>query len=251
MRSNNEETEGKPLRLQVFLSRSGVASRRACEEFISQGLVKVNGKTVTEQGFKVDENDEVSFRGRRIFLTRKMFYVALNKPPQYLCSNADPEGRPLAIDLLKGAYPVRLFSIGRLDFLSSGLILFSNDGEMAKRITHPSCQIEKEYLVETKDPMSEEMLDEFKKGVFIDGERYTIKSYSLKNSRSASIVLTEGKNREIRNLFLFRRIGIKKLHRVRIGNVMIGKLPEGQHRMLSEKEVKGLESLISGKKGNR
>jgi 23S rRNA pseudouridine2605 synthase len=99
--------------------------------------------------------------------------------------------------------------------------------------------------------MSEEMLDEFKKGVFIDGERYTIKSYSLKNSRSASIVLTEGKNREIRNLFLFRRIGIKKLHRVRIGNVMIGKLPEGQHRMLSEKEVKGLESLISGKKGNR
>ncbi|HOV64016.1 MAG TPA: pseudouridine synthase [Spirochaetia bacterium] len=244
MLSNDTKHNEKPLRLQVFLSRSGIASRRACEEFIAQGLVKVNGKTVTEQGFKVGDSDEVTFRGKRVFLTHKMFYVALNKPPMYLCSNSDPKGRPLAIDLLKGAYPVRLFSVGRLDFLSSGLILFSNDGDFARRITHPSCQIEKEYLVETKDPITVEMLEELKKGIYIDGERYTIKSYTLKNSRSANIVLTEGKNREIRNIFLFKRIGIRRLQRVRIGNILLGKLPEGQHRPLSEKEIAGLKGLI-------
>ena len=225
------------IRLQVYMAKSGVGSRRRCEKYIEEGLVKINGKTIIVQGVRVDPEDRVTYKGKVLHPTKKMVYVALNKPTRYLCSSFDPEERPLAIDLLKGVYPVRLFNVGRLDFLSTGLIFFTNDGNFSKLITHPSSGIEKEYMVETSKEIPEKYLQDFKKGVYIDNEKYRCLRYEYKTPFKVKIVLNEGKNREIRNFFLAKNYKIKKLHRIRIGVVVLRKIPVGSYRNLSEKEI--------------
>lgn len=241
---NEKNNKTESIRLQVFLAKAGIGSRRKCEEYIVEGRVKVNGQTITALGTKVTEEDFVTYNGRQIKPVKDLVYLALNKPPQFLCSNSDPEGRPLAVDLLKGAYQGRLYNVGRLDFLSSGLIFFTNDGAFTKEITHPSHQIEKEYVVETKEPVLEEYLREFKNGINIRGVLYKIKSYQFLNTSKIRLVLTEGKNREIRNFFLEKRLKVKSIHRVRIGPIHIGKLAPGEFRYLSKTEV---ASLLKGR----
>lgn len=238
----------EPIRLQVFMARCGVASRRHSEELIQQGEVTVNGEVVTTFGTKVNEGDDVRVSGRRIRLESRRIYVALNKPRRYICSAADPEGRPLALDLLADSYSERLFSVGRLDFLSSGLIFYTNDGQFAKAVAHPSAQIEKAYRVEAKKPIPDTLLEQYKEGVTIEGERFTLKSYRYRTPRIVTLVLIEGKNREIRKVFAHAHLGIKKIHRVRVGSVKLGDLPPGAHRPLSVKEI---DSLLSGSRGHR
>ncbi len=233
----DKKQEDAGIRLQLFMARSGVGSRRKCEELIAEGFVKVNGKTVTTRGFKVSENDIVTYRGRVLRATKKRIYLALHKPALYICSSSDPEGRNLAIDLLKGEFPVRLYNVGRLDYLSTGLIFFTNDGTFAKIVSHPSSGIEKEYLVETKQKIDEEILESFLKGTWVEGVFYKIVSYSYKTPYKVKLVLNEGKNREIRRFFQSRNLKIKKLHRTRIGIVSLGKIPQGGYRFLTEKEV--------------
>lgn len=233
--------ESGPLRLQLFLARAGVASRRKCEEIIASGRVQVNGEVVQRQGVKVDpESDEVRLDGKPIRQARKYIYFVLNKPPGYLATNKDPEGRPLAISLIREAYSGRLFSVGRLDFLSSGLIFFTNDGRFADRVAHPSSQIEKEYLVETKRPIPEELLQRWQKGIEIEGEQYHLKSYAFKGPRRVQLILEEGKNREIRNVFHAHNIPTKRVHRIRIGRITLGDLGPAAFRKLSKAEVEGL-----------
>jgi 23S rRNA pseudouridine2605 synthase len=233
--------ESGPLRLQLFLARAGVASRRKCEEIIASGRVQVNGEVVQRQGVKVDpETDEVRLDGKPIRQARNYVYFALNKPPGYLTTNKDPEGRPLAIELIREAYSGRIFSVGRLDFLSSGLIFFTNDGRFGDRVAHPSSQIEKEYLVETKRPIPEELLQQWRKGIDIEGERYHLKSYAFKGPRRVQLVLEEGKNREIRNVLHAHNIPTKRVHRVRIGRITLGDLGPGAFRKLNKAEVEGL-----------
>jgi 23S rRNA pseudouridine2605 synthase len=231
-----EGTEGK-IRLQVFMAHAGVASRRACEEYIQDGLVKVNGRIVTELGFKVGEDDSVVFRRRRVYLVRNFVYLALNKPPRFLSTTSDPEKRPLALDLLKPGFDMRLYPVGRLDFLSSGLIFFTNDGDFAQAVSHPRSGVEKEYLVETKKDIPEEFLQDYQKGVIVEGERYRLKSYTVKNPHLVSLVLEEGKNREIRTVFASRGLYPRKIHRVRIGPVTVRGLDSGRFRRLSPGEV--------------
>lgn len=228
------------IRLQLRLSRSGVASRRACEELIAQGRVQVNGVVVHEMGLRVSERDVVLLDGRPLRSPPKTVSVALHKPRGYICTNSDPEGRPLAIDLLRDRYGARLFSIGRLDYLSSGLILYTNDGELARRVGHPSAQIEKEYLVETKIPVPVELLDRFVRGITIEGTSYRIRRYQRRSSTRVQLVLVEGKNREIRNLFTASHIPVTRIHRIRIGGVELGRLPPGGHRPLTAAEVASL-----------
>lgn len=240
-RPEGPRNESGPLRLQLFLARAGVASRRKCEEIIASGRVQVNGEVVKQQGVKVDpENDEVRLDGKPIRQARKYVYFALNKPPGYLTTNKDPEGRPLAIELIREAYSGRLFSVGRLDYLSSGLIFFTNDGRFADRVAHPSSEIEKEYLVETKRPIPEELLQRWQKGIEVEGEQYHLKDYSLKGPRRVQLVLEEGKNREIRNVFHAHNIPTKRVHRLRIGPVTLGDLGPGACRKLNEQEISRL-----------
>lgn len=225
------------LRLQVFMAHSGIASRRKCEFLISEGYVKINSIVVTEMGVRVKPDDTVTYKGQVVRLINKKLYIALNKPPLCLCSNSDPQGRSLAIDLIKNDFSDRLYNVGRLDYLSTGLIFFTNDGNFTKIVAHPSSGIEKEYVVETKQIIDEQILLDFMKGVTIEGEKYKLHSYKYKTKYKVRLILLEGKNREIRRFFQSRNLKIRKLHRVRIGTVQLENIPSGSYRYLTAKEV--------------
>jgi len=229
--------DDQKLRLQVYLSRAGVASRRRCEQLIAQGRVRVNGVLVQRQGTTVDTQDRVELDGRVVEQSEQSYYVALHKPKGYLSSNSDPEGRPLAIDLLRVRYSQRLFPVGRLDFQSSGLLLFTNDGDFANRVSHPSYRVEKEYVVETKEVIPDELLEKLRQGVNVAGERYRIKRWERKGARRVRLVLEEGKNRELRVLFQHFRFKVRRIHRVRVGPVRLGNLPPGDFRSLTKREL--------------
>lgn len=231
------------VRLQAYLAHCGVASRRASEKIISDGRVQVNGVTVTELGTKVSEKDVILVDGKQIFLEETKRYVLLNKPIGFVCTQSDEKGRQTAVDLLKESYSERLYNVGRLDMFSCGIIIFTNDGDFAKKLSHPSAEIEKEYIVESSLPFPRSLADNFKKGVRVEGVFYKAKDAEELNPRKMRIVLIEGKNREIRRVFSDAGVSIKYLKRVRIGNVQIGDLKPGEFRELSETDVSGLLNL--------
>lgn len=233
---------GRPMRLQAFIARSGAASRRAGEALILAGRVKVNGATVTELGSKVGPGDKVSLDGRELAIEAKKRYLVLNKPRGYVSSMSDPEGRPLAVGLIKPYVEERVYNIGRLDQWSQGLLLFTNDGDFAAAVGHPSKGTEKEYELRSSVDIPKSLLDEFVAGLVADGQRYQAVKARLLDPRSARIVLIEGRNREIRRVFASRGIQIESLVRVRIGPVLIGELAEGAFRELSAEE----RQLLSG-----
>ncbi len=148
----NENTN-EEIRLQAFLAHCGVASRRASEKIILDGRVSVNGSVVTELGTKVKSDDKVLVDGKEIHLEEAKRYVLLNKPAGYVCSQSDEKGRSVAVDLLKEKYSERLYNVGRLDMFSHGAIIFTNDGDFAAKLSHPSAEIEKEYVVESTLPL--------------------------------------------------------------------------------------------------
>ena len=228
------------IRLQLFMARCGIASRRKCEEIISQARISVNGNIVITPGTKVFDDDVIKMDGRVIRPAKKKIYLALHKPSKFLCSNEDPDGRSLAIDLISPAVNQRVYNVGRLDYLTSGLIFFTNDGEFAKKITHPSSHIEKEYVVTTKKEIPLELMENFKKGIYVGDEFFKLKTFKMNGSNSVNIVLEEGKNRELRKVFQSQNINVKKVHRIRIGNVKLTGLNSGHFRNLTEREVKSL-----------
>jgi 23S rRNA pseudouridine2605 synthase len=250
-RLSPEEPAGKPagsLRLQVFLAHGGVSSRRGAEKLIAGGRVQVNGRIVQTMGEKVLPGDEVKVDGRPVGVEERFHYILLNKPPGYLCSSLDPQGRPLALSLLP-PLKERLYSVGRLDFQSSGLIIFTNDGNFAGRISHPSSGIEKEYLVESSVPIPDRMLEDFSRGVVVEGVLYRPKEVSKTGQKSLRVVLVEGKNREIRRVFSYFHLHPVRLCRVRIGKVWLGDLEEGKTRPLTGEELSFFNAL-AGKPGN-
>ena len=232
----------KNIRLQVFLSHAGVASRRAAEEIIAAGRVCVNGETITAQGCKVEESDIILLDGKPVQLESRKFYYALNKPPGYICSSKDPQERPLALSLLPSDIKERLYSIGRLDFLSCGLIFFTNDGYFANKLGHPSLELEKEYIVEATGIIPDTVADAFNEGVTIEGEFYKAKFAEKTGRKQMRIVLIEGKNREIRRVFSHFHLHPCLLKRVRIGTVSLGDLKEGASRPLSKKEIETINA---------
>ncbi len=232
-----------PMRLQVYLAHCGVASRRACEKLIAKGSVSVNGNVITQAGTKVFSGDDVYVDGKKVLIEEKKRYILLNKPSGYVCSLSDEKGRPVAADLLKTAYSERLYNIGRLDMFSQGLILFTNDGEFARILSHPSAELEKEYIVDTSLNLPRGLAERFEKGLRVDGVFYKCRRAEEINARRMKIVLIEGKNREIRNVFQSEGAAIKRLTRVRIGNITIDNMKSGSFRELSNAEVQGLLSL--------
>ena len=246
-----KESKDEEIRLQVYLAKSGVGSRRKCEEYISEGRVAVDGKLVFKQGEKIKISQSVKFDGRAVYPDKKMVYIALNKPVRYLCTANDPENKSTAYELVKKAWPGRIYNVGRLDYMSSGLIFFTNDGDFTKIITHPASEIIKTYTVETREDIPLSLLEEWKTGVRIDGIKYKIEDFSLKTNKRVNLSLKEGKNREIRNLFNSKRYKIKKLHRIKIGNISIKGLRTGEYRFLTDAEVKKLIKLGEKKNKNR
>lgn len=231
------------IRLQAYLAHCGIASRRASEQIILEGRVTVNGIVVTALGTKVSEKDKVAVDGKPVKLESKKRYVLLNKPAGYVCSASDEKGRAVAADLLKDKYTERLYNVGRLDMYSKGMILFTNDGDFAAKLSHPSSQLEKEYIVETSQDVPEEFPAKFEKGIRVEGTFYKCLRCEILKSRKLKIVLIEGKNREIRTVLESQNIGTKSLVRVRIGNVNLDDLKPGESRDLTDLEVKGLLKL--------
>ena len=228
------------IRLQVYLAHAGVASRRASETIITSGRVTVNGEIVKELGTKVSPEDKITVDGKLIKLEETKRYVLLHKPAGYVCSSKDEKDRDVAADLLKPHFSERLYNVGRLDMFSAGLIIFTNDGDFAAKVSHPSSEIEKEYIVETSVMISDDLPKQFLKGIRIEGVFYKAKEAELLTKRKLRVVLIEGKNREIRRVFEYFQIGIKSLTRVRIGTIKNEELKPGEYRELSQAEITSL-----------
>lgn len=238
--ANDSQTDVETMRLQVFLAHSGVASRRASEEIIAAGRVSVNGVVVTTTGEKVKATDVVCVDGKQITLEETKRYVLLYKPAGYVCTMSDEKGRQTAAELLKPHFSERLYNVGRLDMFSQGLVIYTNDGEFARHVSHPSSQIEKEYIVETSTPMPRDLAQKFMKGLRIEGVFYKAKVAEELNPRRMRVVLIEGKNREIRRVFTEFEMGIRSLKRVRIGTIQMGDMKPGEFRELTASEVQSL-----------
>ena len=227
-------------RLQKFLARSGIASRRKCEEFISAGLVTVNGKVITRLGTSIDPAaDKIIVNGARV-KPEKPIYIAINKPQGYVCSSSDPEGRPLVLDLVRHVSQ-RVYTVGRLDGDTEGLLLITNDGDFANRITHPRQKIPKLYYVRVKGDLDQEKMKILQSPMVIDGKKTRSAQVELLSSRGnkheLSITIYEGRNRQIKQMFEQIRCWVLRLRRVSIGNLELGDLPPGRYRILTEQEV--------------
>lgn len=228
------------MRLNKFLSSSGVASRRKCDELILDGKVEVNGKVVNTLGIKIDEKkDKVKVGGKVIKLPSSFVYIKLNKPKGYACTASDEKGRKTIYDLVE--CEERLFSIGRLDYDTEGLIILTNDGNFANQVAHPRYKMEKEYRVTVEGEIKESELAVMRKGVVVEGQRMPaarVEWLSFENGfTKLSVIIDEGQNRQIRRMFEAIGHQIKLLKRVRIGEVRLGGLKRGEYRDLTEAEL--------------
>lgn len=235
------------MRLNKFLSNSGVASRRKCDDLISQGKVRVNGKTVTEFGTIINEKkDKVEVEGKAVCLPSSFVYIKLNKPKGYACTANDEKGRKTIYELVK--CEERLFSVGRLDYDTEGLIILTNDGDFANKIAHPKYAIEKEYKVNIEGEIKESELAVMRKGAVVEGEKMPsakVKFLSYENGiTKLSVVIDEGQNRQVRRMFEAIGKDIKQLKRIRIGGVKLGGIKRGDYRDLTPEE---LDMLVRGK----
>lgn len=228
------------MRLNKYLAMCGVASRRKCDDIIKEGRVLVNGKLVTSLGIDINEKkDKVNLDGNLLSLPSSFVYIKLNKPKGYACTRSDEKGRKTIYQLID--CEERLFSIGRLDYDTEGLILLTNDGDFANKIAHPKFHLEKEYRVSVEGEMNESELAVLRNGVVVDGQRLPkckVKFISFENNiTKLSVVIDEGQNRQIRRMFEGIGRDIKLLKRIRIGLVKLGGLSRGQWKDLTEEEL--------------
>lgn len=232
-------------RLSKTLAAAGVASRRACEELIFAGKVTVNGKAVLKPQTLVSwENDEIAVSGTVIAKSQEKVYYLLNKPKGYICSNVRIGRKKLVIDLFQDL-PYRLFTVGRLDRDTTGLLVVTNDGHFAQDVIHPSKGLSKEYLVKTTQEISSDHLTLISKGGVIEGVWVKPKRVTKVRRGTLKVVVSEGKKREVRLLVQKAGLDILSLHRIRIGGLTLGNLPEGSWRPLSEAEKSLLLNLDS------
>ncbi|MSR58195.1 MAG: rRNA pseudouridine synthase [Planctomycetaceae bacterium] len=244
---NPRSTAPGLVRLQRYLAMAGVESRRHCEEFILTGRVTVDRQVVRELGTRIDPDEqEVRLDGERIRVERQVYYL-LNKPIGYLCTNRDPDGRPRVIDLFPKDRE-RLFTVGRLDEHSQGLILVTNDGELANRLAHPRFRVRKVYHVQVAGVPTREIVKQLTEGLYFPEGRFKAAEARLvkiqKQSAVLEIVLTEGQNREIRRLLAKLGHKVQRLQRVTLGPLELGVVPPGHFRPLSPSEVRELKALV-------
>ncbi len=231
------------MRLNKFLAYAGIASRRAADEMIRTGLVRVNGKIIFELGMKIDTiRDKVTVKHKPVFMAQKPVYFMFNKPLQVLSSMSDPEGRPCVAEFFERVKE-RVFPVGRLDWDSEGLLLLTNDGNFSQSILHPSKEIPKTYHVKIDGHASDERLKKLLLGVSIPGGRVKalVAEKIIKGKDKydwVKIVITEGKNRQVRHMLSKVGYDVKKLQRVAIGALRLGTLKKGQFKQLTSDDIK-------------
>ncbi|MBN1864514.1 MAG: rRNA pseudouridine synthase [Victivallales bacterium] len=231
------------MRLDRYLALSGIASRRHSAELVRSGLVSVNGVVADAPGLKVSPEDDVLFRGRRVFPEERC-YVMLNKPRGYICSASDPHACRTIYQLVD-IPGHRLFSAGRLDLDSEGLIILTDDGNFAQMLTHPSHGIEKRYLVRTDRPIGRERISEFKKGITDKGELLKAKDVLDAGDGGYIFVMGEGRKREIRRMLSSASLNVELLRRIAVGGLALGNLPVGKWRYLTPEEITATLEPIS------
>lgn len=236
------------IRLQKFLSERGIASRREAERLIAAGFVRVNGVIVKELGTKIDpEVDDVSYRGKAVSKAPPPLYYLINKPKNIIVTRKDPEGRKTVYELIPNLHP-SVNSVGRLDFDSEGLLLLTNDGDLAYRLTHPSFEVKKVYEVQVNQKPSPEKLRSLERGVLLEGEKTAPARISLLPSQSKkeiwySIEIHEGKKRQVRRMFEWADVKVLRLIRVKLADLELGNLPSGKSRQLKNEEIESLKKL--------
>jgi pseudouridine synthase len=230
------------MRLQKYISRSGYCSRRHAEELILNGQVTVNGEIITQLGTKVNpETDKVTVEGNPVSPEENLVYIALNKPKGYVTSCSHP-GEKIVLELVN--IPHRIYPVGRLDKDSTGLLILTNDGKLHLKLTHPSFDHEKEYLVTVAQPIPEGALHSLEKGMTILGSKTRRARVKRVSNTRFKIILKEGRNRQIRRMV--QKVGnqVTDLKRIRIANIRLGKLSEGKWRHLDETEKKLLIEAV-------
>ena len=234
------------MRINKFLSSLGIASRRAIDKYIEEGRIKVNG-VIASTGIDVTEEDEIYIDNKKIETNRieEKVYFMLNKPLEVLSASSDDRGRKTVVDLIKT--DKRIFPIGRLDYMTSGLILLTNDGELFNRLVHPKSEIYKKYYIKVFGEVKKEEIEELKKGVLLeDGKTLPAKVSGIKydkNKTSMYISIREGRNRQIRRMIEKFGYKVLMLRREKIGELSLGDLKEGQYRELTREEIEYLYSV--------
>ena len=239
----NPERQTGDIRLNRFLAQSGICSRREADDFITAGLVTVNGEIVTELGTKVKPTDEVKFNDERIQGEKKV-YLVLNKPKGYVTSLEDPHAEKVVMDLVKNACTERIYPVGRLDKNSLGLLLFTNDGDLTKTLTHPSYRKKKIYQVSLDKPLTRADMDRLAEGITLeDGEIFADEiSYLKDNKQEVGVEIHSGRNRIVRRMFEFLGYTVTKLDRVYYAGLTKKNLKRGAWRFLTKEEVQRLKS---------
>lgn len=224
------------MRLNKFIAQAGICSRRKADELIVGGQIKVNGKVVTELGTVVDElSDEVYFSKRRVALATQKAYFALNKPVGYITSSTSAQGKSV-LELVKGITE-RVFPVGRLDKDSCGLIILSDDGDLAYRLTQAKFDTEKEYEVTLDRPLADRDIKAFESGLDLDGERLRPIKVAGRRGKKVNLILKQGVNRQIRRMAELRGYEVLELKRIRIGKLLLGNLKEGGYIRIRPQDI--------------
>lgn len=233
------------MRLNTFIARTGLCSRRKADDLIEKGKIAVNGRTVTTLGFKIDpEKDRVTCRGRELTPKDRYTYIMLNKPKECITTARDERGRETVLDLLPGKLrEKRLFPIGRLDKDTTGILLLTDDGVLANRLMHPRGQIEKTYRVGINRVFKKEHIEELTCGIREGDDLLVAKKVLMLDDSVLEVTLAEGKKREIKRMFGKLGYGVSFIRRIRYAFLTVEGLEEGRYRELTEKEINRLKNL--------
>ncbi|MBK6383225.1 MAG: rRNA pseudouridine synthase [Chitinophagaceae bacterium] len=247
---HNRPVSDGQMPLNKFIAHSGVAARREAAEFVKKGLVKVNGSIITEPGHKVSIKDDIRVNGKKVFLAKNLVYILLNKPKDYITTTDDPQGRKTVLDIIGKATTERVYPVGRLDRNTSGVLLFTNDGELAQKLTHPSNQIKKVYHVTLNKPLEKIDFDRILKGIVLeDGlANVDVLAYAdMKDKTQIGVEIHSGRNRIVRRIFEALGYDVRGLDRVIFAGLTKKNIERGKFRFLSEKEVRDLKHFGKGK----
>lgn len=228
------------MRLNKYISQSGLTSRRGADQLIFSEKVKVNGQIIREPGYLVEKEDEVKIGGQIIRIESKVYYM-LNKPVGYMSSLKDPHYNKFVVDLVDTNQ--RVYPVGRLDIDSRGLIILTNDGDLTNKLTHPSYLIKKKYLVETNVPLTTSDKKKLEEGVIIDKKYLVNGKINSLGQNKYEIIISEGKNRQIRKMIGSVNKEVVDLVRIQMGSLELGNLQEGHYRPLSTEEIKNLKEI--------
>ena len=248
--SSSKNASFSEMPLNKFIAHCGVTSRRDAVALIKEGKVSVNKKVITEPAFKVNEKDDVYYNGKKLFVTKNLVYILLNKPKDYITTTDDPQNRKTVLQLTKNATDQRIYPIGRLDRNTSGVLLLTNDGQLTQELTHPSFNVKKVYEVKLDKPLTKSDFEKILNGIKLEDGEISADALAYADTKDKSVIgieLHSGRNRIVRRIFEHLGYDVKGLDRVMYANLTKKNVERGKWRYLGEKEIRALKYMNKGK----